>query len=164
MAEQERRRQTDTKIRKFWHDWMPIITFCISALCAFGGFVWGVSYWKAQLENTLSELKAGQEGMKNDLANVQKEHHVLMVKVDQQDVKMDKVMFRLHIPLDDASSPDFYTWPKDQRIGPDANLDKELEQIYKNDKHSRVVPPDPVLGLMRVPPPPQDSTSNRNNW
>jgi hypothetical protein len=155
MAEQDRRR-TDSRLRQFWHDWMPIITFCASALGCFGGGVWGVSSYKNHIDTSLNTLEIGQK-------NIETEHHMLSVKLDREDEKINKVMFRLRIPIDDIS-PEYHTWPQDNRKGPDATLDKDLENIYKNDKHSRVAPPDPVLGLMHVPPDPQITTTQRNTW
>ena len=146
MAE-ERRRVTDSKLRQFWHNWMPIISFCASALIGFGGAVWAVSSYKSNLDHSLNDLKDGQSKAEDRLTRIEIEHHVMVNK-------LDRVMFRLHIPLDDSFPVDHYAWPQDQRKGPDANLDKDLDKLYRNEKHSRAVPPDPVLGLMKVPSPP----------
>ncbi len=161
-TEGRRRRQTDSKVRKFWHDWMPILTFCASALGCFGGMVAAVTSYKVTLETKLSDLQTGQKETKDALSSISQEHHTLMVDDVKQNVKIDKIMFRLRIPIDDVT-PDYHTWPLDQRKGPDANLDQELEKLY-NDKHSRSVPPDPMLGLMRVPLPTKVSSTDRTGW
>jgi hypothetical protein len=133
---------------------MPILSVCASIFISFGGAVWGVSTWKVSLENRLDRQD-------ERLGNIEREHHVMVGKLDKTEGKLDKVMFRLRIPLDDPYAPEYHTWPQMERKGPDANLDKELQKLYQNDKHSRAIPPDPVLGLMQVPPPPQFA---RREW
>jgi hypothetical protein len=146
---EQRRRQTDSRIKKFWHDWVPVLSICCSVLIGFGGAVWTVSTYKSSLEERLDKLKEGQTQLDGRMQTIEQQHGMM-------ENKLDKLMFRLRIPIDDVD-PEYHAWPQKERKGPDANLDKELDKLYKNDKHSSAFPPDPVLGLMQVPPPPQIS-------
>jgi len=152
--EQHSRRQTDSRLRKFWHDWMPLIACVASLAGAFGGMVYGGTVWKTTVEHSLNDLKDGQKSQNERLGHIEAEHHVMVEKID-------KVMFRLRIPIDDTYPPEYHAWPQQDRKGPDATLDRELDKLYKNDGHSFAQPTQPVVGSMQAPPPPQMS---RKEW
>lgn len=153
--EQHGRRLTDSKLRRLWHGWMPILSVCASVLISFGGAVWTISSYKTTLENTLSDLKTGQADTKKKLADIDAEHHIMMNQ-------LNKVMFRLRIPLNDPFPPEYHTWPMDERKGPDAEID--VEKLLKNDGHSRMQPQQPVVGSMQAPFPPLNSDTQRPSW
>jgi hypothetical protein len=114
-----------------------------------------VTSYKVTLETKLSKLEEGQKDTKESLASISQEHHTLMEDDLKQNAKIDKIMFRLRIPIDDVY-PVYHTWPQTTKT-PDAELDKELNDLFRNDKHSRVQPQGMVVGSVEAPPPPQDA-------
>jgi hypothetical protein len=108
MADQEQlsdkaKVKESARVNALWHDAIPVwLPICLSII----GSVAGGSWWLAQdhkgILDRLDSLESGQR----EVRQTQKE---LGTKLDRIGQNQQKVMFILHVPLEDL--PDLYIFP-----------------------------------------------------